>query len=301
MSGAKEKEGPDPGQVRESLERVEVPWDGGEVSAAQVVQRVDADGGVVTVEIRRERCRAGGFPRLSRRIHDALIGCRGVREVRITRSSAPDVGMTKDGGPAGIRPRTPLQAELLEEGEVPPPDPLGRRLARPGVAPDAGYGEGGPPPLAGPSASARRPEPAADRPEPELGAPVFQWDVDPLSGDLPGGEAEVERAGWSFRMWWQEHPQGLVYGSIQAQASGPGPPEGGGPANARPHPVSTGAAVNLVYDRRREGVVAVYGTVRDFRPFVRAFLEGYGGAESRGAERGAREEDEPSTAGTADD
>ncbi len=34
-------------------------------------------------------------------------------------------------------------------------------------------------------------------------------------------------------------------------------------------------AVNLVYDMDREAVVAVYGTVRDFRPFVDAFRRGY--------------------------
>ena len=32
--------------------------------------------------------------------------------------------------------------------------------------------------------------------------------------------------------------------------------------------------VNVVYDRRREAVVAVYGTARDFRPFIEAFSLG---------------------------
>ena len=41
--------------------------------------------------------------------------------------------------------------------------------------------------------------------------------------------------------------------------------------NASPHPVGRSAAVNLVYDESRNAVVAIYGTVRDFRPFVKAF------------------------------
>ena len=34
-------------------------------------------------------------------------------------------------------------------------------------------------------------------------------------------------------------------------------------------------AVNLTYDLDRKAVVAIYGTVRDFRPFVDAFYRGY--------------------------
>ncbi len=35
-------------------------------------------------------------------------------------------------------------------------------------------------------------------------------------------------------------------------------------------------AVNLVYDPRRTAIIAIYGTARDFRPFVEAFRQGYG-------------------------
>jgi hypothetical protein len=42
-------------------------------------------------------------------------------------------------------------------------------------------------------------------------------------------------------------------------------------ADAVPHPVGRSEAVNLVYDEARAAVVAIYGTVRDFRPFVKAF------------------------------
>jgi hypothetical protein len=46
-------------------------------------------------------------------------------------------------------------------------------------------------------------------------------------------------------------------------------------AVARPHPVGRSEAVNLVYDLERQGVSAVYGTVKDFRPFVEAFHLGF--------------------------
>ena len=66
------------------------------------------------------------------------------------------------------------------------------------------------------------------------------------------------------------HPAELVYVSIQAmgeeQASGP----------ERQHPMGRNVVVNLVYDRRREGIAAIYGTARDFRPFVDAFREAFG-------------------------
>ncbi len=100
--------------------------------------------------------------------------------------------------------------------------------------------------------------------------PVFQWEIDPA--DLTGvdGETHIERDGWEYEIWWQNHPAGLVYVSIQAlaeeQASGP----------ARQHPMGRNVVVNLVYDRDRQGIVAIYGTARDFRPFVEAFRDGFG-------------------------
>jgi hypothetical protein len=62
-----------------------------------------------------------------------------------------------------------------------------------------------------------------------------------------------------------------VYGSIQAMQDDT--VEHGGAA--RPHPVGRSEAVNLVYDIDRKAVVAIYGTVQDFRPFVDAFYRGY--------------------------
>ncbi len=40
-------------------------------------------------------------------------------------------------------------------------------------------------------------------------------------------------------------------------------------------PVGRTEAVNLVYDITRGAIVAIYGTVQDFRPFVEAFGRAY--------------------------
>ena len=62
-----------------------------------------------------------------------------------------------------------------------------------------------------------------------------------------------------------------MYVAIQAMSDDPvtqGP--------ERKHPIGRNVVVNLVYCQRRESVVAVYGTARDFRPFIEAFRIGCG-------------------------
>ena len=46
------------------------------------------------------------------------------------------------------------------------------------------------------------------------------------------------------------------------------------------NPAGRTEAVNLVYDRKRSGIVAIYGTVKDFRPFVGAFRRAFPGEAS---------------------
>lgn len=99
--------------------------------------------------------------------------------------------------------------------------------------------------------------------------PVFQWEIDPGDPELESGEADLLLAGWDYRLWWQFHPSGLVYASIQALRE---EPETRG---QRAHPLGRNVAVNLVYDLARGGVVAVYGTARDFRPFIEVFRSGF--------------------------
>ncbi len=114
--------------------------------------------------------------------------------------------------------------------------------------------------------------------------PVYQWDINPSKSSLEAGEANVDLDDWEFQLWWQIHPSRLVYASIQAfqedwvEHSG----------QARPHPVGRSEVVNIVYDLERKAVVAIYGTVMDFRPFVEAFRVGFGikGKESGKSKEG---------------
>jgi hypothetical protein len=161
------------------------------------------------------------------------------------------------------RRMTPLQAEFLEDGWVPDPDALGASLMRHDLAIGVGYGDAGPMTLPGPEYTA-----AAG--EDETWPPVFQWQIDPANPDLQSGEADVSRDGWDFAVWWQRHPAGLVYASIQALEQRDD--ESGGAE--RRLPMGRNVVVNLVYDEQRQAVIAVYGTARDFRPFVSALRIG---------------------------
>ncbi len=112
-------------------------------------------------------------------------------------------------------------------------------------------------------------DPSNDAYEGEL--PVFQWQIDPQDPHASSGTANLAIDDWDFRVWWQVHPARLVYASIQAMRED----RAGHGGEARTHPVGRSEAVNLVYDADRKAVVAIYGTVRDFRPFVDAFYRGY--------------------------
>lgn len=157
-------------------------------------------------------------------------------------------------------PMTPLQAEMLEDGILPQPDALHPSLQRPNIAEEVGYSEGGPDPFSGP---------LADKEGTDL--PVYQWEIDPADTKAESGVANITEGDWEFRVWWQVHPQDLVYASIQAMREDWVEHDG----QARINPAGRSEAVNLVYDLGRGGVVAVYGTVRDFRPFVDAFHKGF--------------------------
>lgn len=164
------------------------------------------------------------------------------------------------------RPLSPLQDEVRQGGAAFDPDPLVAATLRPDLAPQAGYGEHGPSPLGGPMGDGTTIEWQGP-------VPVFQWEIDPSAPEQQHyGEAETERDGWLFRTWWQVHPSGLVYASISAFPDEDTEER----PYARPHPVGRNVAVNVVYDLRRQGIAAIYGTAQDFRPFVEVFLEGFG-------------------------
>jgi hypothetical protein len=103
------------------------------------------------------------------------------------------------------------------------------------------------------------------------GLPVFQWEIDPLDPTLEAHEVSLDLDGWEFSIWWQVHPAELLYVSIQALRDD----RADGNRGERGHPIGRNVVANLVFDRRRGGVVAVYGTTHDFRPFIEAFKRAY--------------------------
>ena len=131
-----------------------------------------------------------------------------------------------------------------------------------GVASDIGYDEFGPDQILSPE---------LDIPNEEWeGFPkVLQWDIDPTNSDYESGESTVSLVDWQFEIWWQKHPSNLMYVAIQAMHEDEIDQEG-----ERKHPVGRNVVVNLVYDLNRESIISVYGTARDFRPFIEAFQIG---------------------------
>ena len=131
-----------------------------------------------------------------------------------------------------------------------------------GIAEEIGYGEFGPD---------QQMAPEAEIPDEhwEGYPPVMQWDVDPSDASIESGESTVQLLDWHFELWWQKHPAGLMYVAIQAMHE-----DTFGDGSERSHPVGRNVVVNLVYDEQRKAVVSVYGTPRDFRPFIEAFQIG---------------------------
>jgi len=100
----------------------------------------------------------------------------------------------------------------------------------------------------------------------------FQWQVDPESPETATHKVKLSIGSWNYVVLWLSHTgQDLICSSVHARHwiyyNG----------EARPNPAERTEGVNLVCDRQRAGVVAIYGTVKDFRPFVEAFRRAYQG------------------------
>lgn len=262
--------------VAVALKEVRYPGYSRDIVSFGLVEGVRTQDGVVSVALRLDNVKRDDAFRIQADVRSALkalplLTGLGV-EVEVGGVRGPEAH------PIGGREPllTPLQDELRGEGGAFDRDPMVDAMARPDLAPEAGYGEEGPSSLDGPmgdSSSMKWQGPV----------PVFQWEIDPSDPQRQGyGEHETERGGWVFRVWWQTHPAGLVYASVSAIADADDELR----PFARAHPVGRNIAVNLVYDLRRQGVLAVYGTALDFRPFVEVFLEGFGAGEARGGRSG---------------
>lgn len=259
-------------RVRNTLERLRNGSAEADRKAVERIRKVTTRHGVVSVTIRESDDHSGlvgltvkgrqttGEVDLSR-IELTLGAVPGVKAVRL--SPDPVDAEWLSG------PRTPLQDEMIANGILPDPDPLTAPHLGLAVAEEAGYGAEGPLPLDGPTevSSGEGDDMGYHGP-----VPVHQWEVNPQNPSCQGGESDLSLDGWDFSLWWQVHPAGLVYASIQALRGDTNRNN----TEARPHPVGRAVAVNLVYDQRRAAVVAIYGTALDFRPFVRAFVQAFG-------------------------
>ena len=242
--------------VQQSLREVGCPGFDGNIVSLGFVKEIDVDGADLTISFAPDVRNESKVAQMMRDIRSAIDSLNAFDEVTIHQSQ-PFARQPKVGRPE----LTPLQAELMEDGLPVEPDQLNEALNRPDLAQGAGYTSNGPAPHEGPEFETQDPE-TYDGP-----VPVLQWEVDPRDRTAEGGEATIVIDEWETGVWWQVHPSGLVYVSMQAIRDDVQDHDGA----ARAHPVGRSEAVNLVYDKGRGAVVAIYGTVRDFRPFVDAF------------------------------
>lgn len=204
-----------------------------------------------------------------------ILMAAGFADVEIETEPPYDDTSMMLGGPS----TNPLQMEYGEYGIDPNPDliegPGGR--ARNLLQPETPTG--GNPVAAGEgvdefaAAAADGPQGALD-PSYDGKLPVFQWDIDPAETASETVKVKLSIDSWNFAVCWLRHPeQALIYASLQARHwirhDG----------KARPNPAGRTEGVNMVFDPQRGGVVAIYGTVKDFRPFVEAFRRAYSGED----------------------
>ncbi len=245
-------------RVRDLLRAVQYPGFKRDIVAAGFVKDIEVERDRVTVHFAPNTRNQEKVEQMEKNIREALGGTGGFERVEIERHQPfADSDVLSTGG------MTPLQAELVADGIAPDSDLVRDAMRRPDMATEAGYDEDGPEPLGGPRGEADETYGGA--------IPVHQWEIDPQDPEAKSGTANLAIDHWEYRVWWQVHPARLVYASIQAMREDWVEHEG----EARSHPVGRSEAVNLVYDEDRKAVVAIYGTVQDFRPFVDAFYRGY--------------------------
>jgi metal-sulfur cluster biosynthetic enzyme len=265
-------------EVRELLRAVPYPGFSRDIVTAGFVKDITADDNGVVVHFTPNSNNADKVRQMEDGIRDALQRAE-IANFKIATSlpfGEDDLALRKpieaeddsdfdiDRQITGEGTINPLQAELMQDGIEAGPDMLRDDLAKGSEGEGIGFGANQPSPFEGPAG------PPGDRYEGAL--PVFQWDIDPHDPSADSVETGVRLDDWEIRVWWQAHPtEDLLYASLQAMRDDWADHVG----TARQHPVGRSAAVNLVFDRRRGAVLAIYGTVRDFRPFVEAFRQAY--------------------------
>jgi len=234
--------------VWKKLRSLQDPKVGSDIVSSGTVQDVAVVEGKAMVKLAQPKVESFEHQAMAGAIERELSSLDGIEKVSVTWDKPKkQVDDQTDHGRDGIA------LNILNETDT----SLGH-----GLAEDIGYGEFGPDPITSPEAE------IPDAPW-EGYPPVLQWDIDPLSPDFESGESTVQLLDWQFEIWWQRHPANLLYVAIQAMQT-----DSAVDGPERQHPVGRNVVVNLVYDELRNAVTSVYGTARDFRPFIEAFQIG---------------------------
>ncbi len=260
-----------PEEVKELLRQVPCPGRSRDIVALGFIHGIGVQGSNVMVEFRPDTTNVAKVLTMEDGIRNVLRNAQFENIELETEPPFDDDSMLLGGASTN-----PLQVDLGEYGIEPTPDIVegeGRR-ARNLLSPE--------PPKEG-SPAAQLADDAEDSFEsegPQGNAdptytgplPVFQWQVDPEKAGQEAAKIRLSIDSWNYVVCWAVHsPEELVYASIQARHW---ISHGG---QARPNPAGRTEGVNLVYDRKRAGVIAIYGTVKDFRPFVEAFRRAFTG------------------------
>lgn len=234
--------------VWKTLKRMNDPKQGVDIVSSGVVQNVSVVQDRALIKLTQPETESFEHQAIAGAIERAVEILDGINQVSVSwekpaKKDKPLVDHGRDG----------ISLNVLSENET----AMGH-----GIADEIGYGEFGPDQIISPEAEIPN-EPWEGYP------PVLQWDVDPTNDKIKSGESTVQLLDWHFEIWWQEHPDNLMYVAIQAIheddcLDGP----------QRQHPVGRNVVVNLVFDTARQAVISIYGTARDFRPFVEAFQIG---------------------------
>jgi len=264
-----------PEEVKELLRQVPCPGRSRDIVALGFLKGVAVQGPNVFVEFNPDTQNVTKILAMEQSIRDVLRNA-GFEEIELETEPPYDDASMLLGGPS----TNPLQVDLSEYGIDPNPDLIegpghrAKNLMNPEPPKDGspaqaadGLDEFGALPSEGPQGNL---DPTYDG-----SLAVFQWQIDPKDPLTETVKKKLSIGSWNFVVCWLMHPsQDLVYASLQARhwISYAG--------KARPNPAGRTEGVNLVYDGKRAGVVAIYGTVKDFRPFVEAFRRAFNGEAS---------------------
>ena len=263
-----------PEEVKELLRQVPCPGRSRNIVALGFIKGIAVKDDGAFVEFTPDTQNVAKILAMEENIREVLRAA-GFTEVELETEPPYDDSSMMLGGPS----TNPLQVDLSEYGISPNPDlvegPGGR--ARNLMAPEGPKEDS---PVFGGEGVDEFAATQSDGPQGNLDPTydgqlaVFQWEIDPEAPGVETIKVKLSIDSWNFVVCWLPHDrENLVYASLQARHwiyhDG----------KARPNPSGRVEGVNLVYDVTRGGVVAVYGTVKDFRPFVEAFRRAYSGED----------------------